>query len=377
MYKNNKVLAIGPLSDIKRNRFSGQSIMFDGTVNALKRSGKSVYIVNIFPTKENATAFRRMLDYIKILLSLLWKSFQTIGGIAYITSSLGKSGIYRDIAFLTILRLSHHNVYLHQFGADISGIDSLHPSFKKMFTKSMGYVKQIIIEGDYIEKLFAEVPEVQGKLVKIPNGLPKEGAHANCPKSYKSGDPFRLFYLSNLIYSKGWYDVLQAVNILISEGRNVECIFAGRFIYSSDDDNTVDYKQLFYDYIENNNLGDVVKYYTGLYGDEKDRTFSESNVFLLPSYYINEGQPVSILEAMSYGCVPIVTNYRHIPMMVTEDNGCYVRPQCPRDIVASVCDLMDNPVTYEYKSKRCIHDYQTSFTYDMYVNKVISVIESE
>lgn len=129
-------------------------------------------------------------------------------------------------------------------------------------------------------------------------------------------------------------------------------------------------KEDFDNYIKEHQLGSVVSYYPGMYGEQKDKVFAESNVFLLPTYYINEGQPVSIIEAMAYGCVPIVTEYRHIPMMVNTGNGCFVTPQDPQQIAETIVYLMDHPDDYAEKSKVCIQDYKEKFTFDKYASQV-------
>ena len=145
---------------------------------------------------------------------------------------------------------------------------------------------------------------------------------------------------------------------------------------SDDEYPGVSNKKDFDDFISAKQLSKQVKYFPGLYGNEKDLYFSESNVFLLPSYYINEGQPVSIIEAMAYGCVPIVTEYRHIPMMVNSENGCFVPPKSPEAICDTVMRLMDDPNIYHKKSIKCIEDYTNKFKFDVFVSKVMNVFNT-
>lgn len=42
-----KILCIGTCSEMKRNCFTGQSVMFDGVVKHLKEYGKAVSVVDI------------------------------------------------------------------------------------------------------------------------------------------------------------------------------------------------------------------------------------------------------------------------------------------------------------------------------------------
>lgn len=377
MIKKN-ILAIGPLPDFKRKIFSGQSIMFDGIVKYLINCKVNTVIVDISPSKSICGIKSRIIDYIFIYFNFISKCLFKRVDVAYITSSLGRTGIYRDIVFIAILRVLHAKVILHQFGADISGVKTLNQFFRRIFSKEMDYVSAIIVEGHYIRKQFEVIPEVKEKIHVIPNGLPTEGRQSLKEKRISDSKPFIMFYLSNLIWSKGYFDVLKAVDILVNKEKlDVRCVFAGRFMSSEDDERPgISNKEDFDDYIKDHNLIGKIEYFQGLYGEEKDNCFALANVFLLPTYYVNEGQPVSILEAMSYGCVPMVTNFRHIPMMINEENGCLVEPKDPVDIAKKVKFLIENKEIYRKKSVRCISDYKQKFKFSSFADEVMNCIYS-
>lgn len=102
----------------------------------------------------------------------------------------------------------------------------------------------------------------------------------------------------------------------------------------------------------------------------------KANVFLLPSYFKYEGQPVSVLEALAYGAVPIVTNYRLIPEMVSEDCGMFVEKMSPQQIAASVKFLMENEEIYHMKSSNAIEKYAKYFTLESYCNNIEEIIKT-
>ena len=73
---------------------------------------------------------------------------------------------------------------------------------------------------------------------------------------------------------------------------------------------------------------------------EKNRILSESKVFILPSR--NEGLPMSLLEAMSYGLAPIVTPVGGIPDTVFEgENGTFVNPGDVKSIARKLEELIE------------------------------------
>ena len=349
-----KILCIGTCCDVKRNRYTGQSVMFDGVVKYLKENDIKVTVEDISPKISKNGVLLRSLDYSIILIEILWRLFTNKYDLCYITSSQSKKGFLRDNAMISMCRWFKVPVITHQYGANYHQLlDALGERGTEKLKKMLHYVSTIIVEGDYMKEQFSFLPDYRSKVNVIPNGLPIEGSHAQIPKTYDGTRPFVMFYLSNLIWSKGYFDVLQAVDLLVNRDHmDVKCVFAGKFMASHDDERPrIANKDDFDNFVDIHSLTERIEYFPGLYGDEKDKYFYESNVFLLLSYYINEGQPVSIIEAMAYGCVPIVTEYRHIPMMINSYNGCFVKPKNAEDIAKNVKYLMEHPEERERLGK--------------------------
>ena len=369
-----RVLAIGACSDIAHNKFTGQSVMFDGIVSELKKQDNKVTVINI-ASKVSRKTYIRMFEYAIVLAQELWYLLTGKYDLGYITTAQSKRGFIRDYFMIKIFKLFNVKVICHQYGANYRQLlSSLKPKGFKRLVKMLEWVSSIIVEGRYMKEQYSFLDDYENKVRIVPNGLPYVGPNALKPKEYDSNTSFKLYYLSNLIWSKGYFDVLQAVNLLINKyNKNIECVFAGTFMSSPDDKRTgISNKEDFDTYVKEHHLEDKIKYYPGMYGDEKDKMFSKSHVFLLPTYYINEGQPVSIIEAMAYGCVPIVTEYRHIPMMVSKENGIFVDSEKPESIAINICKLMEFPDIYKRKSEACIRDYQNKFSFEKFSSQVIS-----
>lgn len=368
------ILAIGTVSNIKSNKFTGQSVMFDGVVSKLRSNHNKVVVVDISSHFNSNAIALRCIDYLMVLIKISWIICCYKCNLAYIISSQSKKGFLRDNAMITLCKWFNVPVIMHQYGANYHQLlDALDEKGLRRLKMMLGYVRTIIVEGDYMKKQYSFLEGYEDKVKVIPNGLPIVGKSAMEPKSYNNDVPFRMYYLSNLIWSKGYFDVLKAVDLLVNKyERKVECVFAGKFMASADDERpNISNKEDFDKFVEEHHLTDVVSYYPGMYGEQKDEMFTCANVFLLPTYYINEGQPVSIIEAMAYGCVPIVTRYRHIPMMVTEENGCFVEAKKPEQIAKAVEELMDYPGEYAEKSANSIKDYKEKFTFEEYASQVL------
>jgi glycosyltransferase involved in cell wall biosynthesis len=71
----------------------------------------------------------------------------------------------------------------------------------------------------------------------------------------------------------------------------------------------------------------------------------------LPTYYSTEAQPLSILEALSYGKIVITTNHRGIPdMVINEYNGLIVESKDDelKNKLNKVIDEVNNTTPSKY-----------------------------
>jgi glycosyltransferase involved in cell wall biosynthesis len=78
-----------------------------------------------------------------------------------------------------------------------------------------------------------------------------------------------------------------------------------------------------------------------LSSEQRDALLEKSDIFILPSY--NEGLPMALLEAMSWGLPPIVTPVGGIPeVVVSEKNGLLVQPGDVEQLAAAIQALITN-----------------------------------
>lgn len=379
----NKIIAVGPTTQ-NNTAVNGQSMMFQLLVDEVHHRNIKTIIVDIgvsaFSNKNRVSgkfSILKALDYIiiltKLFFILLFNQKQTV----YVTTAQSKVGFIRDYFIILFARFFNSKIIAHQFGANYSGFyNSQTPFLQKKIKQTLSKVDKLVVEGDYTKAQFSFLPNYESIVYSLPNGLPEKIESSKIEaKTLDVTQPIKMFYLSNLIESKGFWDVLEAVNLLVNEEKiNVEVVFAGKFLDAVDDQifpNAEEAKKAFFSYIEEKNLQKKVLYFEGLYAKAKAEEFKKSHFFLLPSYYINEGQPVSVLEALAYGCVPIVTEYRLIPSMVNKQNGFFVNPKSPIEIVTIIKNLSKNPDLYATYSQSAIDYYLNNFTADKYTEKLI------
>lgn len=105
----------------------------------------------------------------------------------------------------------------------------------------------------------------------------------------------KLLFLSRFIKEKGVFELLDAFRRVHSRFPNTELILAG--------DGPERYSME--EYVKRHNLNGVVRFTGYLRGLDKGFILTNSDIFILPSYYA-EGFPISLLEAMAAG-LPIIS----------------------------------------------------------------------
>lgn len=250
-----------------------------------------------------------------------WKILNSNYDLYYLTISQTKGGNIRDLIILMLLEIRNKKCLVHLHGGyyrtlvdrDMSKIQKKlnYHVFSKVqgaivLSKSLRWHFEGIVESQKINvvencldnEFLPSIEEIHNKQIVL--GLPDRIKH--------------ILYLSNFIRSKGYPFVLELAKKekerFLKEGvRKYHFDFAGEFFENEE-------RKFFEDYIKVNELGDYVTYHGIVSGEAKVRLLRDCDVFVLPTFYPKEGQPISILEAMGNGMAIITTNHAGIPDIV-------------------------------------------------------------
>jgi glycosyltransferase involved in cell wall biosynthesis len=334
-------------------------------------------------TVPNATpSLLRFAEYIKILVDYFYKTAfgkKTV----YIGIARSRQGFFRDMLMIWFASMNRHHIICHVKGGDYDHFYAKQPAWLQfLIRKTLLKVNAILVLGEKLRGMYDFEPQLQKKIHVVPNGLPCIDYVEPPPKSLPGdiSQPIRLLYLSNLIESKGYFDVLEAVKILVKKyGVFVECSFCGEFLANAFDDlkviNPQQARNRFEKFVKTHGLEKNIQYRGLVYGSDKVEILKTSHFFILPTNYSTEGQPVSIIEAMAYGNVVISTNYRAIPDLVIDGKtGYFVSYGCPVEIAENIYKLVKNPSKYTEISRSAITHFKENFTREAHLNKIISFL---
>lgn len=147
----------------------------------------------------------------------------------------------------------------------------------------------------------------------------------------KNYDNNNILFLGKLSPGKGIDDLLAVLPQIINKNHHAHMYLAG----NGDIDR---YKRI----CVNMGLENHVTFLGWVTGDEKQKFLRQCSMFVLPSYH--EGMPMSLLEAMSYGCAVITTSVGGIPHVIKNNtNGLLIDAGDQKALAKCIMILINNP----------------------------------
>jgi glycosyltransferase involved in cell wall biosynthesis len=269
-----------------------------------------------------AKVFTRALwQYLRILLS---ERVDLIHIHMAERGSVARKGVFTAIAFLFRVPL-----LIHTHGAEFESFFYHLPRFARwaiatFFQRCDGFlVLSKTWEKFYIEALGLNPRKmfVLPNPIEIPPHLPD-----------RSGvDRVRFFFAGRVGQRKGAFDLIQAFAHLSEPKKSrVRLTIAG--------DGEIEKASTL---VRELALTEIVSFAGWIGVAERERLLRQSDVFVLPSY--NEGLPMAILEAMSWGLPIISTPVGGIPEVVIPDrHGFLVTPGDIEGLTAAIERAIDN-----------------------------------
>lgn len=334
-------------------------------------SKKKILIIGQFPPpvhglsaalqtiiRSNYMNDRYSLQYVDIkenkrFLSHIRKIYKNEADLYYFTISQSLFGNIRDMLMLRLLLNKKKRVIIHYHGGYFKTLYGKMNSLQKSVNRVLiSKIDTMIALSEGLKSLFVDV--ISPEKVKVcenyveDSSISTEAEFINKVNSLAKKPNLEVLYLSNFIKTKGYMDVLRAASNL--KNKPILFHFAGAFFNEED-------KKEFFDFIEENSLQGMVEYHGVVGGDQKKHLLMRSDVFVLPTYYPNEGQPISIIEAMGNGLAIITTNHAGIPDIVNRDNGYIVGAKSPDEISKCLNSLASNReqlVTFATNNRKAV-----------------------
>jgi glycosyltransferase involved in cell wall biosynthesis len=367
---------------------TGQAIAFGMLVDAVRARIGPCPVVDYSPRRHTdhlggwRATWGRVQEYAGVFARFAARAARPRTTV-YLIIAGSRRGLLRDALLIGLSRVFRHRVVAHSHGGNYAEFYAAQsPALRWLARMTVGRVDVMIVLGERLRPMFSFAPRLENRTLVVPNGCLTSGLEPDISKELpRSGEgPVRLLFLSNLIESKGYFDLLEAVRLLVSQlgHRDVEAHFAGAFMPHGSDENTrtpEEAQARFERFVDDHELGDFVRYHGVVEGADKDRLLRDSHVFVLPTYYPIEGQPISIIEAMANANVVVATDYRGIPDLVTEgESGRLVPARDPASLAMALHSLITDPAEYRRMSRAALDRYRRDFTAAAHVSRMLSAL---
>lgn len=286
--------------------------------------------------------------YVKIIVAYRKTKFDILHVHMSERSSIKRKGIVMSYA-----KKRGAKIVLHMHGAEFEVLyKQMTPNKQKSVRDILNLADKILILGKYWSEFIGSLVDDPAKVVVVYNAV-------SVPKAYEYDRGSKsILFLGAVSKRKGKELLLEAL-------KQKEDVLSERFdvkIYGPDVDGNI--VQL----IEEKGLSSWVKYCGWLGKEDKAGVLKTTAVNVLPSY--NEGLPMTILEAMSYGIPSITTSVAAIPEAVNSENGIVINPGSV-DELADALEKMCTDDTYRFElSRKAYEDAASIFSVEKHIAQI-------
>lgn len=230
-----------------------------------------------------------------------------------------KGSFWRKSLFALLSRAAGVPVIFHLHGSEMKTFVRAQPNG---IQRLIGWILSrqsvvVVLSQSWADYVHSISPEAKVQI--LPNYVPLPEL-STTPEAV--GSKVKLLFLGLVGMRKGVYDLLPAFKEASQSSSDLELTIGGN--------GEVDRAQALAGEL---GVADQVRFAGWVSGDDKVRLLRDADIYVLPSY--NEGLPVSILEAMSWGVPVISTRVGGIPELISHGQDGMLIEAGDRDALAA------------------------------------------
>jgi len=252
----------------------------------------------------------------------------------------------------------------------------------KWFLRIAHAAQKITVVGPNQQKHLHQLGIPHHKLLHVDNACPMPPlTWSQSQEKHQNQEPLRLLFLSNLIEAKGYPEFIESM-VALSQNTDIkmEAVLCGKLVSMTRDSRFAS-PQAAEQWIETqldriNQSGSLsIKWIKGAFGIEKQKLFAWAHIFILPSRYKTEAQPISILEAMASGCAVITSTVGEIPNTVNPETAVLLQDPNPNQIAQAVRQLSDTETRLQMV-EASTNLFTTRFAYDKHIARWAEIFQT-
>lgn len=323
-------------------------ILFDNLKDESKYSFYNINY-NLHANEVGNISVKKVFHNLKIIFGA-WKCFFIFyPDKIYTPLSATFYGIFRDFLMNIPAIIFRRKIILHLHGFTYYKMYQTSKAYKLLFT--------LISKNSELVVLCKEQKIKTLDIMSRNSEILSNCLRKDCDHGFKvKNEKIQICYISNISRQKGVFELVKAVQLY---GDGIKLVVAGNFLSDKSD---------FFNLIS----GSENISYLGFADEQlKNRILQDSDIFCLPSK-LEEGSPVSIVEAMSYG-MPIIASDKGCIKEMIRGTG-YVLPNNYKvtDICIALQCVMDN---YKDFSRKASEEYKSGYSRKKFLKNFESIIQ--
>ena len=323
------------------------------------------YYINLTLAKDlqdiGKGGIHKLGDFLQLLHRIRKETKRIKPNLVYVTPNACGGAFYKDWVVVMMLKAMKQKVIIHYHNKGVATRqDRLLDNFLyKYFFKGI----KIILLADV---LYEDIKKYVSKknIFICPNGIPESTGYN---RKHITNEVPHILFLSNMIASKGVWELVEACRILKEKDMAFQCDFVGKWGDITEQD--------FNAIIHKKRLEDCVKAYGAKYGEEKEKCFDHTDIFVFPTYYNNECFPIVLLEAMQHGLPCISTTEGGIPDIIDNGKtGFIVEKHNATQLADKIAWLISHPKQSKEMGENGYRKYQKEFTLSVFENRMKEIL---
>jgi len=263
-----------------------------------------------------------LIGFINLYFRWIYLMVVSKNVLVHFNFAIDKFSILRDAPLILIAKLFRKRMIYHLHGGEFS-LEKKLPLWMKCILKIILSGKNPKIVLSPLDRDFIRSQFNCDRIFILSNCVSLDEA-SNFNRVISKYEKPVLLFMGRITLNKGIEYIFRALESLKNQQQDFKFILAGKGPEMNR------YVKKFSDLLGVNFT------YTGVVsGVRKTKLLMNCNVFLLPSFF--EGLPISLLESMSFGMVPITTNVGSIKYLIKNNtNGIIVNKFSSEDIVNAI-----------------------------------------
>lgn len=307
----------------------------------------------------------KLFVILKIVRNTLSALLRKRYDLCYMTLTAKGAGFYKDFLIVMLLKLFRRKIIYHFHNKGVKQ-NSTSWSKRLLYRFAFNHTQSILLAP----QLYADVSDYvkPEDAYFCPNGIP-DILEPNTPSvtTENSGTECKFLFLSNMMFEKGVFTLLEACKNLREQYVTFECHFVGAWSDISEED--------FRQKLTSLGLTKNVFAHGPVYGDKKLDFFRDADVFVFPTFYHNEAFPLVNLEAMQQEKPVISTPEGGIPNMVIDgETGFLIGQRNVQELTEKMAILIKDPVLRKQMGAAGRKRYKDFFTKEKFENKLIEIL---